>query len=519
VNVALVIIDSAAAKSVSAFACVDVQALKGTEVKAAALQGGELERWTQRDMQMNPDARVARPSNSELDLLSDYAESSQGICTGDYARFGRLFFELPVISDGWERQQSTVSIRVPYGGRQAILLWQDGKGELRDYVRNRLGEGREGSWMRGLDILGRRGVVISQSGDLTPTLYGGELLDNNAAAIVPRDTSLVPAIWAYCSSAMYRTAVRNIDSALKVTNRTLLKVPFDVEHWRQVAEEVGPLPEAWSDDPTQWLFEGRPEGSTAPLQVAVGRLLGYRWPEQAESDDLDPFADVDGILCLPSVAGEPPAAERLQQVLATAFGAAWSLAKAKELLAQAESKKKNLADWLRDEFFKQHGALFGNRPFIWHIWDGLRDGFSALVNYHRLDRKMLEKLTYTYVGQDWTERQRAGVRDDVAGAENRLAAALDLQRKLEAILAGEKPFDIYVRWKELYQQPVGWEPDLNDGVRLNIRPFVQAGVLRSPLNIHWRKDRGRNPDGSERHNDLHLSLAEKLEARKRTGWS
>ena len=130
---------------------------------------------------------------------------------------------------------------------------------------------------------------------------------------------------------------------------------------------------------------------------------------------------------------------------------------------------------------------------------------------------MLEKLTYTYLGQDWVERQRVEVRDDIAGAEARLSAALNLQRKLEAILEGEEPFDIYVRWKEQHEQPIGWEPDLNDGVRLNIRPFMEAGVLRSEPNIHWNKDRGRNPDGSERQNDLHLSLAEKREARKRAG--
>jgi hypothetical protein len=145
--------------------------------------------------------------------------------------------------------------------------------------------------------------------------------------------------------------------------------------------------------------------------------------------------------------------------------------------------------------------------------DGQRDGFSALVNYHRLDRKTLEKLTYSYLGQDWVERQRAEVRDEVAGAEARLAAALELQRKLEAILEGDTPFDIFVRWKELREQPIGWEPDLNDGVRLNIRPFVEAGVLRSPFNIHWKKDRGKSPDGSERHNDIHHSLAEKRDAR------
>jgi hypothetical protein len=149
------------------------------------------------------------------------------------------------------------------------------------------------------------------------------------------------------------------------------------------------------------------------------------------------------------------------------------------------------------------------------MWDGLRDGFSALVNYHRLDRKTLEKLTYTYLGQDWVERQRAEARDETPGAEVRLSAALELQRKLEAILEGEKPLDIYVRWKEPHEQAIGWEPDLNDGVRLNIRPFAEAGVLRASFNIQWRKDRGKNPDGSDRHNDVHLSLAEKIAARKR----
>lgn len=45
---------------------------------------------------------------------------------------------------------------------------------------------------------------------------------------------------------------------------------------------------------------------------------------------------------------------------------------------------KTLDDWLRDGFFEQHCALFDQRPFVWHVWDGRRDGFHALVNYHRL---------------------------------------------------------------------------------------------------------------------------------------
>ena len=97
--------------------------------------------------------------------------------------------------------------------------------------------------------------------------------------------------------------------------------------------------------------------------------------------------------------------------------------------------------------------------------------------------------------------------------KRRLVAAINLQKKLEAIRDGEPPYDIYVRWKPLSEQPMGWNPDLNDGVRINIRPFVTAGILRNRFTINWNKDRGTNPDGSERLNDLHYTLAEKREAR------
>jgi hypothetical protein len=328
--------------------------------------------------------------------------------------------------------------------------------------------------------------------------------------------------------------VRKIDQKVSVTSGTLVKVPFQLEHWRKVAKEAGPLPEPHSSDPTQWLFEGHPRESEAPLQVAVARLVGYRWPEQPDDDRLNDLADADGILCLPPVAGEQAAEERLRTMLAQSFAPEWSPAALDRLLADSGSVKKDLGTWLRDDFWTQHCRLFHNRPFVWHIWDGNRSGFAALVNYHRLDRRLLEKLTYTYLGA-WIVTQRRDAAEGKAGADRRLADAQTLQRKLVAILEGEAPHDIYVRWKPLHAQPIGWEPDLNDGVRLNIRPFVQAGVLRGKVTVHWRKDRGSNPagsdvyrwseeaqraagiakpDGSLRLNDLHLSLATKRAARE-----
>jgi hypothetical protein len=333
-----------------------------------------------------------------------------------------------------------------------------------------------------------------------------------------------------------------------VTNSTLIKIPFDLAHWKQVAADRYPngLPKPYSDDPTQWLFHGHPHPATDPLQVAIARLAGYRWPAETDTemelsaeartwitrcDQLAEHTDDDSIVCLPSVRGEPPAHDRLLKLLIAAWETvqpgSWKPAVLDKLLADADCAGKSLEVWLRDKFFEQHAKRFHHRPFLWHIWDGLKDGFGALVNYHRLDTKNLERLIHTYLG-DWIRQQEAGVRDRIDGAPTRLAAAQDLKRRLELILEGEPPYDIFVRWKPLAEQPIGWTPDLNDGVRLNIRPFMTAEVLRHnkkpKLNITWDKDRGKDVDsapwfktfGGERINDHHLTLAQKMAAKGRS---
>jgi hypothetical protein len=499
-------------------ACLNVQDAPAPADKANALKRREVVVLPQAAQREHPDSRILTEPLGRGRLLAAYADSYRGLGTADQERFIRRMWEIPSLERGWAGLQTTPAAAAPYAGRSDAILWEDGRGTLEAFARDNP-QLVKGTHRRGNPAWGKRGVLVSQMGSLPATLYSGDLFDSNAAALVPHQEAHLAALWAFCSSSEYAEVVRRIETSINVTSATLLKVPFDLERWQRIADQAGSLPRPCSDDPTQWLFEGRPEASTAPSQVAVARLVGYRWPEQPDADDLDSLADADGIVCLPSVAGEAPAADRVQQVLARAFGPGWSPGKITQLLEQVGSKKKSLGDWLRDEFFKQHCALFENRPFVWHIWDGLRDGFSALANYHRLDRKTLAKLIFTYLGQDWIERQRAEARDDVAGAEARLSAALALQRKLEAILEGEAPYDIFVRWKQAHEQPIGWDPDLNDGVRLNVRPFVEAGVLRAPFNIHWRKDRGKNPDGSERENDIHLTFAEKQSARKHAGES
>ncbi len=268
------------------------------------------------------------------------------------------------------------------------------------------------------------------------------------------------------------------------------------------------------------MFSGSPAVGSTPLIVATARLLGYSWPRLTGSnfsdcpslspDGLEAQADEDGVVCISAIKGEAPAHERLVAVLSDSFGTSWSAAKLSSLLGESGFGGKSLDDWLRDGFFKQHCkqhcALFQPRPFIWHIWDGRRDGFHALVNYHRLaapngeGRRTLEKLIYSYLG-DWIDRQRADQKASVEGADARLAHAEHLRDELIKVLEGEPPYDIFVRWKPLHDQPIGWDPDINDGVRMNIRPFMTARplgakakgacILRSTPNIKWTKDRGK----------------------------
>ncbi|MEA3416453.1 MAG: hypothetical protein U9R02_09920, partial [Thermodesulfobacteriota bacterium] len=588
----------------------DVSVPRTAKEKAELLVKAEIQDISQERQLENPDARIASGIDVE-NLLEKKAICPRGVVSGDGEKWIRRIWEHRLINKDWQYFQGTISGTALYSGRDKVIDWSsDGEGMLCP--------GRDNL------ALGKLGLNVSLIGVLPVTLYSGNLYDQTTASIVPNNVSDLTALYCYCSSKEFNKDIREIDQKLNVTPATLIKVPFDLDHWTKVAKKKYPngLPKPYSDDPTQWIFHGHPakvatassrcdiqrQDGSATLQVAMARLLGYRWPAELESRSgfqplnkekqrlegsstielsdkarawvkqskaLLSYADEDGIVCISSVRGEEPAADRLLNLLSAAYesgrgfqplenqrqDAATTIAVEEasslfekrqdaaatilpatfqdwlnKLLAQANPAGKTLDEWLRDHFFEQHCKLFHHRPFIWHIWDGRRrDGFHALVNYHKLTAgngkggQLLENLTYSYLG-DWITRQREGVKRSEGGAEDRLAAALELQKRLIAIIEGKPPFDIFVRWKPIEEQPIGWEPDINDGVRLNIRPFMAddipggrrgAGILRWKPNIKWNKDRGKDVASApwfplfkgDRINDHHLSLEEKRAAR------
>ena len=504
------------------------------------------------NLQMNnPDVRISLQPISMSTLLNAYVVSGEGSSTGDADRFLRFFWEV-VWEENWIPYLTPDSSSCAWGGRELLMFWQNGLGTLAQSPQARI---------QNTDLWSRKGILVGRVRGISTTLFDGGAFSKGGVLIIPNREEDIPSIYSFLRSNEYENQVRALDPRVSASTSVLTKVGFDMS-----IHTGNKLPLKTTNIATQWIFHGHPCGSViireedtkcatqdelrvdySVLQVAVARLLGHQWPAELDteielaaeqrrwierSQQLNQFTDDDGIVCLPAVRGEKSADQRLESLLQAAYGEAWTTPLKNRLLETVGGKSLN--QWLRDKFFEQHCKMFQHRPFIWHIWDGLNDGFSALVNYHMLDKAGLERLIYTYLG-DWIRTQQSGMASGEDGAQERLAAAEALKRELEAILQGEAPYDIFVRWKPLAEQPIGWNPDINDGVRLNIRPFLKArdvgkkdaGVLRWKPNVKWTKDRGKDVESApwytlgleyegkegDRINDNHLTLVEKRAAR------
>ena len=239
------------------------------------------------------------------------------------------------------------------------------------------------------------------------------------------------------------------------------------------------------------------EGKTAEQKRMehVWRLLSYVVKRVVEADD-------DGVVPFGRAGGDARLIDRVLQELAALFPerdeGQLEVEIANELRRSVKGYRKcsSLEDWLANAFFAYHGSLYKNRPIFWHIASSQGTApfaFGALVHYHRFDKNRLAKLRASYL-RDTVEdcRREAGLADKAGRAEDRLelqakveeAQALD--KKLQQIQeghhegpeGGDLDFRILTPWKAPDARPKGWNPDLDDGVKVNIGPFDRAGVLR-----------------------------------------
>lgn len=227
----------------------------------------------------------------------------------------------------------------------------------------------------------------------------------------------------------------------------------------------------------------------------VWRLLSFAVKRVIDSDD-------DGIVPFNRSTGETPLPERVRQELATLFPGRDESQLEVEIVNELKRSVKgyrkcaSLDDWLATAYFEYHAGLYKSRPIYWHVASAQGTSpfaFGALVHYHRFDKNRMQKLRASYVRDTIEELRRdAGLADKAGRADDRV----ELQAKLEEVQAldkklqllqeghhegaegGDRDFRILTPWKEPAKRPKGWNPDLDDGVKVNIAPLDRAGILR-----------------------------------------
>jgi hypothetical protein len=190
---------------------------------------------------------------------------------------------------------------------------------------------------------------------------------------------------------------------------------------------------------------------------------------------------------------------------------------------------RSLSVWLATDFFKNHISHFKKRPIAWQLTSSSANidrrrgrgasraapAFACLVYYHRLDRDLLPKLRTQYVGPLRTSlltelgslerlRERSADQD---------ARRLDLEGKLDELKAFDAQLDQVIiegfaspaldkvavkepldKWtsrdgsarapetqEAFLAHECRYDPDLNDGVRVNIAPIQRAGLLSADV--------------------------------------
>jgi hypothetical protein len=165
-----------------------------------------------------------------------------------------------------------------------------------------------------------------------------------------------------------------------------------------------------------------------------------------------------------------------------------------------------LEDWLAREFFGYHVGLYRLRPIIWQITlprsttQTVQTDFSVFIYWHKLDSDTLRKVRHIYLQpfldavekeiQRGIERLTSGnlmgsqLRDEaqrLSQAQSRLEALKSLAQRIDELL---QPHTLQVesrsKWvKEKVNEIVanGYSPNLDYGVRVNIEPLKQKGIL------------------------------------------
>ena len=89
-------------------------------------------------------------------------------------RFERRFWEVPELGSDWEFLQGSAASNDSFGGREAIVLWENESGALARLAHSvRHLNHKAQQWRSGKPLWGREGVALNRVGRLRAVRYTG----------------------------------------------------------------------------------------------------------------------------------------------------------------------------------------------------------------------------------------------------------------------------------------------------------------------------------------------------------
>jgi len=307
------------------------------------------------------------------------------------------------------------------------------------------------------------------------------------------------------------------------------QIDDEVYRLYEISDEDRAIIEAEMGKPVEAEFEGeetepeaeggqeeeiQPEG-VLTCEEHIKRLIHYLAHQviREDHDGIVPLQD-----CYPAGRNELELGlvSRVRKKLREIFGEEAMPTVEREL---QEALGKRLDDWLATDFFGYHVGLYRLRPIIWQITlpsspesqrnqrsrrrsatQTVQTNFSVFIYWHKLDSDTLRKVRHIYLQpfldaaerevQQGIARVQSGnltvsqLRDEaqrLSQAQSRLEALKNLAQRIDELL---QPHSLQVEsrseWVKAKVNEIvanGYSPNLDYGVRVNIEPLKQKGIL------------------------------------------
>lgn len=209
----------------------------------------------------------------------------------------------------------------------------------------------------------------------------------------------------------------------------------------------------------------------------VENFLSHRIWKVSKQDD-------DGIIPYDNGISNPSILEQIQEEIENLFGAKLSIDVETEI--NKIIGRGGLEGWLKNQFFKKHSTQFQKRPILWQITSP-QQKFCILIYYHKLDRDTLPKVRSRYLGplltRARTELNNLHQHDPdnikaIGELEEYIADLQDCDQRLESVIQGTVDVELpeWANGPYRHGRPP-YDPDLDDGVKVNILPLQEAGLL------------------------------------------